>query len=74
MNVKQKTAFIKKELSELETQEQLFKQCLSGVTSRKSYLISELDSLGASNSTRKGKFENKLSENIRIKLIGNLTK
>ena len=74
MNKKEKTSFIKKELSELETQEQLLKQCLSGVTSRKSYLILELDSLGASSSTRKGKYDDILSEKESLKLIGSLTK
>lgn len=74
MNQKQKTAFIKKELSELKNQEQLFKQCLSSVTSRKMYLELELDSLGASNSTRKGKFDNVLSEEQNLKLLGSLTK
>jgi len=74
MNQKEKTAFIKKELAELQTQEQLFKQCLSSVTSRKMYLESELDSLGASNSTRKGKFDNILSEDQSLKLLGSLTK
>lgn len=74
MNQKQKTAFIKKELSELKTQEQLFKQCLSSVTSRKMYLEQELDSLGASSSSRKGKFDNILSEEQNLKLLGSLTK
>lgn len=74
INQKEKTAFIKKELSELNTQEQLFKQCLSSVTSRKMYLEKELDSLGASSSTRKGKFDNVLSEEQNLKLLGSLTK
>lgn len=74
MNQKEKTSFIKKELAELNTQEQLFKQCLSSVTSRKMYLESELDSLGASNSTRKGRFDNILTEEQNLKLLGSLTK
>ncbi|MNQ41713.1 hypothetical protein D3C85_553980 [compost metagenome] len=72
MNKKEKIAFIKREIRELETQEQLFKQGLSSITSRKRYLELELDSLGASNSTRKGK--NELSPEKRLEIIGCLTK
>lgn len=72
MNKKEKIAFIKKEIRELETHEELFKQGLSSITSRKRYLELELDSLGASNSTRKGKAE--LSPEKRLEVIASLTK
>jgi hypothetical protein len=74
MNQKQKKAFIKRELAALENEEQLFKQGLSSITSRKRYLELELDSLGASNSTRKGKYDNVLSEDMKFKLEASLTK
>jgi hypothetical protein len=74
MNQRDKKAFIKRELAALENEELLFQQCLSSITSRKRYLESELDSLGASNSTRKGKYENVLSEEIKFKLQASLTK
>jgi len=74
MNKKQQLAYIKKELAALENEKQLFEQCLSSITSRKRYLELELDSLGASNSTRKGKFDNILSEDQNLKLLGSLTK
>ena len=74
MNKKQQLAYIKKELAALENEKQLFEQCLSSITSRKRYLESELDSLGASNSTRKGKYDNILSEDMKLKLQASLTK
>jgi uncharacterized protein (DUF3084 family) len=74
MNQKEKKSFIKRELAALENEEQLFQQCLSSITSRKRYLESELDSLGASNSTRKGKYDNILSEDMKLKLQASLTK
>jgi hypothetical protein len=72
MNRLQKIAFIKREVKELETHEQLFRQGLSSITSRKRNLELELDSLGASNSTRKGKYE--LSPEKRLEAIASLTK
>lgn len=72
MNKQKRAALVKREIRELETQEQLFKQGLSSITSRKRYLELELDSLGASNSTRKGKIE--LSPEKRLQIIGCLTK
>ena len=74
MNKKQQLAYIKKELAALENEKQLFEQCLSSITSRKRYLESELASLGASNSTRKGKYDNILSEEMKFKLQASLTK
>lgn len=74
MNKKEQIAFIKKELATLQTHRQLFNQSLSSITSRERYLKLELDSLGASNSTRKGKFDNILSEEQNLQLIGSLTK
>jgi hypothetical protein len=68
----QKIAFIKREARELETQEQLFIQGLSSITSRKRYLELELDSLGASSSARKGKYE--LSPEMKMEAIASLTK
>ena len=72
MNRIEKINFIKREVRELETQEQLFKQGLSSITSRKGYLEKELDSLGASSSARKGKYE--LSPEQKLQLLGSLTK
>ena len=50
MNRVEKIAFIKREVRELENQEQLFNQGLSSITSRKRYLELELAELGAVNS------------------------
>lgn len=72
MNKKEKIKFLKDQLQELEIQEELFKQGLSSITSRKSYLKRELDSLGASNSTRKGKYE--LSPELKLEVLASLTK
>lgn len=72
MNKAEKIQFIKSEMHELQIHEELFKQGLSSITSRKRYLELELDSLGASNSTRKGKFE--ISPELRLKAIASLTK
>lgn len=74
MNKTEKIAYVKKQLSELELEEKLFKQCLSSITSRKRYLKEELDSLGASSSARKGKYYDALSEEKRLNLLANLTK
>lgn len=74
MNKKEKTQYLKKEYSELETQEELFKQCLSWITSRKTYLKSELDNLGTSNSARKSKTYNGLSEKQKLEIRASLTK
>jgi hypothetical protein len=75
MNKKQQLAYIKRELAALENEKQLFEQCLSSITSRKRYLESELDSLGASNSTPRGrKYDNILSEDMKFKLQASLTK
>ena len=75
MNQKQKIAFIKKELAELKTQEQLFKQCLSSVTSRKMYLETELSEMGVRSSAPRGsKYDNILTEEQNLKLLGSLTK
>lgn len=75
MNQKQKIAFIKKELAELNTQEQLFKQCLSSVTSRKMYLETELSEMGVRCSAPRGsKYDNILTEEQNLKLLGSLTK
>jgi len=72
MNRLQKIAFIKKQVIELETHEQLFIQGLSSITSRKRDLELELDSLGASSSTRKGRYE--LSPEKKLEAIASLTK
>lgn len=74
MNKKEKITFIKRELRELETHEELFKQGLSSITSRKRYLELELASLGASNSTRKGKYDDVLTEKQKLDLRASLTK
>ena len=73
MNTKaEKSAYIKRELSELETQEELTKQYLSSITSRKRYLESELLAVGGSVPARKGKRE--LSNAKKFSLMANLTK
>lgn len=72
MNKSDKIKFIKSQMNDLEIQEELFKQGLSSITSRKRYLELELDSLGASNSTRKGKFE--LSPELKLQAVACLTK
>ncbi|TDO77627.1 hypothetical protein EV143_104394 [Flavobacterium chryseum] len=72
MNKAEKIKFIKSQLHELEIHEELFKQGLSSITSRKRNLELELDSLGASNSTRKGKFE--LSPELKLQAVACLTK
>lgn len=75
MNKKEKIAFIKREVRELETQEQLFRQGLSSITSRKMYLEMELTELGAVNSAPRGnKYGNVLSEKQKLEIIGSLTK
>lgn len=74
MNKKEKISFIKKELADLQTHKQLFNQGLSSIASRERYLKLELDSLGASSSTPRGKIENVLSEKQKLSLIGGLTK
>lgn len=74
MNLKVKTQEIKKLVRELEISEQALKQSLAVITSRKNSLKLELDSLGASSSTRKGQFSGTLSEKQSLQLIGNLTK
>lgn len=72
MNRVEKIAFIKREVRELENQEQLFNQGLSSITSRKRYLELELTELGAVSSTRKGKYE--LSPEKKLEAIASLTK
>ncbi|MBE8727943.1 hypothetical protein [Flavobacterium hungaricum] len=72
MNKADKIQFIKSQLQDLNIQEELFKQGLSSITSRKSYLEMELDSLGASNSTRKGRFE--MTPELKLKAVACLTK
>jgi len=72
MNKIEKIAFIKSQVRELETHEELFKQGLSSITSRKRNLELELDSLGASSSARKGKYE--LSPEKKLEAIASLTK
>jgi hypothetical protein len=72
MNRLQKIAFLKREARELDNQEQLFKQGLSSITSRKRYLEMELAELGAVNSTPRGKFE--LSPEKKLEAIAALTK
>jgi len=74
MNRLQKIAFIKREARELETQEQLFIQGLSSITSRKRYLELELAELGAVNSAPRGKLSNVLTEKQKLDIIGSLTK
>lgn len=71
MNKQDHKAYIKRELRELENQEELFKQGLSSITSRKQYLTSELEGLGASAPARKGKT---LSAEKRAKLMASLTR
>ena len=75
MNRLQKIAFIKREAKELETQEHLFIQGLSSITSRKRYLEVELAELGAVNSAPRGtKYSNVLSDKQRLEAIASLTK
>ncbi|TDE53794.1 hypothetical protein [Flavobacterium sp. GT3P67] len=74
MNRLQRIAFIKRESRELETQEALFRQGLSSITSRKRYLELELASLGASNSTRKGKYDDVLTDQQKLEIRASLTK
>lgn len=75
MNRLQKIAFLKREARELETQEQLFMQGLSSITSRKRYLELELAELGAVNSAPRGtKYSNVLSDKQRLEAISSLTK
>ncbi len=73
MNKKEKIAFHKRELSDLDIQEEITKQFLSGITSRKNYLKSELEGLGASNSSRKGKFDGVLSKKMELQLTAGMT-
>jgi len=73
MNKQQQKAYIKREIRELEDQEELFKQGLSSITSRKRYLESELVGLGAKPTpARKG--HEALSKEKRQSLIAGLTK
>jgi hypothetical protein len=72
MNKAEKIKFIKSEMHDLVIHEELFKQGLSSITSRKRYLELELESLGASNSARRGKLE--ISPELRLKVIASLTK
>lgn len=74
MNKAEKIKFIKSQLRDLKTHEQLFKQGLSSITSRKRYLELELESLGASNSAHRGEIENVLTEKQRLDLFASLTK
>lgn len=75
MNRLQKIAFLKREARELDNQEQLFKQGLSSITSRKRYLEMELAELGAVNSAPRGtKYSNVLSDKQRLEAISSLTK
>lgn len=75
MNRVEKIAFIKREVRELETQEILFEQGLSSITSRKRYLELELAELGAVNSAPRGtKYSNVLTDKQRLEAISSLTK
>jgi prefoldin subunit 5 len=75
MNKSEKISFIKREVRELENQEQLFKQGLSSITSRKMYLKMELAELGAANSAPKGKkYSDVLTDKQRLDAISSLTK
>jgi hypothetical protein len=74
MNKKEKTAYLKRELADLSIHKRVLYQGISTITSRESYLKTELDSLGASNSTRKGKYDDVLTEEQNLKLIGGLTR
>lgn len=73
MNKKQQISFIKKEIAALEDAELVLKQSLAVITSCKERLKVELEELGASSSTRKGKY-NSLSAAKKMELIGSLTK
>lgn len=72
MSRQQTISKLKSELEEVTTEEQLFRQCLAVITSRKNRLKMELDSLGASNSARKSKHQ--LDPEKKAQLIASLTK
>ena len=71
MNKKEKIQFLKSQRRDLDSQEELFKQGLSSITSRKMYLDAELEALGASTSPRKGKHE--ITNEFRNSIISGLT-
>ncbi|WP_127846164.1 hypothetical protein [Psychroflexus aestuariivivens] len=73
MTKSQRIKHIKKELSDLDVHEEIFKQSLSATTNRKKYLRQELEELGASSSSRKGKQESVLDMKQKAKLIASLT-
>ena len=74
MNQKEKIRETKALVRELEISEQILKQSLAVITSRKEKLKQELDGMGAANSARKGKYEGILSEKATLSIIGSLTK
>lgn len=73
MNKEQQIRETRTIIRELENTELVLKQSLAVIISRKDKLKLELDSLGASNSARKGK-KNVLSEKTRASILGSLTK
>ncbi|GIZ08330.1 hypothetical protein [Flavobacterium sp. UMI-01] len=74
MNKEQKIRETKTIIRELENSELVLKQSLAVITSRKNALQTELDSLGASSSTRKGNYANVLSDEKKLQILGSLTK
>ncbi len=72
MNLKEKIRETKALVRELEISEQVLKQSLAVITSRKNKLKQELETLGISNSAPRGK--SSLSEKQQLELISWLTK
>ncbi|MEC4049314.1 hypothetical protein OX284_007715 [Flavobacterium sp. SUN046] len=74
MNKKEEIKKIKNLIRDFNILEQVHNQSLAVITCRKIELQKELDSLGASSSTRKGKFDGVLSNKATLSIIGSLTK
>jgi len=74
MNKQQQKAFLKRQLLDLEDQEELFKQGLSSITSRKMYLESELRELGDSSAPAPRSQKYQLKPEQKQALIASLTK
>lgn len=71
MNRKEKIKELKTLVHELEISEQVLKQSIAVITSRKRKLELELVGMGATNSTFRGSV---LSEKQNLEIIGSLTK
>lgn len=71
MNLKEKIRETKALVRELEISEQVLKQSLAVITSRKNKLKQELDGMGASSSALRSSI---LTDKQNLELIANLTK